>query len=142
MTIHIAHRAGALVVSAVSSAHEDVLDQLTVMLTNLVSCAERVVLDVSQLTLTQSERVARFMDRLDVLRDTSDTEIVVVASRLSARRVLRAATPVRLVAVVPTLVAALGQPPTVPGQRVSTEDSEEYDEALVVTSAAGEEDAG
>lgn len=116
MSIHIAHRAGALVVSALSSMREDALDQLTTMLTNLLPGAQRVVLDLSQVTLVPSERVNRFMDHLGTLRDDSGVDIVVVADRLSARRVLRAASRGHA-AVVSSLTAGLDQSPVVPTQR-------------------------
>lgn len=116
MSIHIAHRAGALVVSALSSLREDALDQLTTMLTNLLPGAQRVVLDLSQVTLVPSERVNRFMEHLSTLRDDSGVDIVVVADRLSARRVLRAASRGHS-AVVSTLAAGLDQLPIVPTQR-------------------------
>ncbi|PVG82339.1 hypothetical protein DDE18_12685 [Nocardioides gansuensis] len=120
MSLHITHRAGALVVRAVAAAREDCLAQLNSVLGNLLSSADRVVLDLSEVMLAPSERVVRFMQHLTSLSLASGCEIVVVAERLSARRVLRAASPGRLVGIVPTLAAALGEHPSVPGPRPVT----------------------
>jgi len=107
VSLHIAHREGALVVTALCASRDDCLTQLTTTLDGIVAAADRVVLDLSEVTLAPSQRVTAFMEHLTRLRDTSDCEVVVVADRLSARRVLRAAAPDHQVAVVPSLAIAL-----------------------------------
>lgn len=124
MSLHIAHRAGALVVSAFSSVREDSLDQLVTVLENLLPGARRVVVDLSQVTLAPSERVTRFMEHLTTLREASDVEIVVVADRISARRVLHAARRGKAVAVVSSLAAGLDPSRIVPSQRTGSEEAE------------------
>lgn len=117
LSLYITHRAGALVVSAVAAAREDCFAQLTSVLGNLLSSADRVVLDLSQVMLAPAERVVRFMEQLTSLSGVSSCQVVLVAERLSARRVLRAAAPSHLV-IVPSLAAALGdEPPSVPRVR-------------------------
>lgn len=121
MSLHVTHRSGALVVVALAAARDNCLDQLTTVLADLVSCADRVVLDVSQVTFAPSSRVSAFMEHLARVATASSCEVIVVAERLSARRILRAAAPGDAVAVVSSLEAAIGETgadaPRVPAPR-------------------------
>jgi hypothetical protein len=113
MSLHITHRGGALVVTALSATRDDCLTQLSTTLGNFLTSADRVVLDLSEVTLAPAEPVRAFMEHLTNLHDTTDCDVVVVADRLSARRVLRTASRGHCVPVVPSLATALDQRPRV-----------------------------
>lgn len=119
MSLHISHRHGALLVSARSAARDDCIDQLVTVLPGLVAGTGRVVLDLSEVTLTPSKRISCFMEHVADLLRAGGCEVIVVAERLSARRVLRAAGGGDVVPVVGSVTVALGEPPEprVPAQR-------------------------
>jgi anti-anti-sigma regulatory factor len=90
MTVFVTRRSGALVAIARSSAQHDPLPDLTRILDNLVETYDRIVLDLSGVTLAPPGRVAAFLAEVESHQHESGTEIALVANRPSARRLLRA----------------------------------------------------
>jgi hypothetical protein len=90
MSVFVTHRAGALVAIARSGAQHDPFPDLTTMLDHLVKNYDRIMLDLSGVTLAPPARLAAFLAEVESHQDESGTEIILVADRLSARRLLRA----------------------------------------------------
>jgi anti-anti-sigma regulatory factor len=90
MTVFVTRRSGALVAIARSGAQHDPLPDLTRMLDHLVENYDRIFLDLSGVTLAPPARVAAFLAEVESHQHESGAEILLVANRPSARRLLRA----------------------------------------------------
>lgn len=122
MSIRAVHCDSALVVS-VHGNDPAMLERAAAALGDVVRHRESLVVDLSDLTLAPVSRIVRFIERLAALAESSPAAVVVVADRLSARRVLNRLMRESKVRTAPSVTAALealkqrGVPrPTIPAQ--------------------------
>ena len=118
MSVFVTQASGTIVLRARSAVHDDPFAQVTSVLTTLARQGERIVLDLDGVTLTPSRRVLDFIAELTEVCRASGAQVVVVADRLSARRLLHALAPGHAIEVVHSVEAALARTgPRVPQQR-------------------------
>ena len=117
MSVFITHSRGVAVIRARSGGHDDPFVQLTTVLSSVLRSADRVVLDLSGVTLAPSRTVSAFVEHLSALSRDVGAHIVVVADRLSARRVLRAVVSEPGLLIAPSVPAALESHPAAPVPR-------------------------
>lgn len=87
MSVHAVHHDDVLVVS-VHGNDVDMLRRLADALEDVVRHGESLVLDLGQLTLAPRSNVEPFLKQLAAVAERSPAGVVIVADRLSARRVL------------------------------------------------------
>jgi hypothetical protein len=103
MSVTITHHRGIRVARLHPETSQDSLAQVVEMLPALLESRDRLVLDLSAVTLTPPRRIADFLRTVCDHRAGSATEIILVAERLSARRLLRTMSPdgdLRIVATI------------------------------------------
>jgi hypothetical protein len=90
MSVYLTRHSGALVAIVRSGAEHDPFPDLTMMLGNLVRDCDRIMLDLSGVTLAPPARVAALLAEVESHQHESGAEIILIADRQSARRLLRA----------------------------------------------------
>jgi hypothetical protein len=90
MSVYLTRHSGALVAIVRSSAQHDPLPDLTTMLDHLVRDCDRIMLDLSEVTLGSPARLAAFLAEVESHQHDSGAEIILIADRQSSRRLLRA----------------------------------------------------
>jgi hypothetical protein len=90
MSVHVTHRSGALVATARLGAEHDPLPDVTTVLAHMVQTCDRIMIDLSGVTLAPPGRIAAFLADVVSHQHDSGAEIILVADRLTARRLLRA----------------------------------------------------
>lgn len=106
MSVHAVHHDGVLVVS-VHGNDSDMLRRLACALEDVVRHGESIAIDLSELTLAPRSSVVPFLEQLAALAETPAAGVVIMADRLSARRVLNRLLRSEKVATAHTLAAAL-----------------------------------
>ncbi len=106
MSVHAVHQDDVLVVS-VHGNDPDLLRRLADAFQEVMLHGESIVIDLSELTLAPRSSVVPFLERLAALAERSPAGVVLVADRLSARRVLNRLLRSRCVATAQTVPAAL-----------------------------------
>ena len=106
MSVCVVHHDAVLVVS-VRGNDSAMLERLAVALEDVVRHRQSVIIDLSELTLAPRSRIVPFVEQLAALAERSPTAFVVVADRLSARKVLNRLMRGSKAATAPSVSAAM-----------------------------------